>query len=303
MILATPLIENLKNRFPQAQIDFLVRKGNEGLLEDHPKLTSLLIWDKKKKYQSLFSLLLRIRKNRYDLVVCVQRFFNAGLLTALSKAKTKVGFDKSPFSFTFNHSIIHQIGNGKHETERNLELIEEWVKKGDRKPKLYPLPKHFTQVEPLQKTPYICMAPASVWFTKQYPKEKWVELVQQHPQEQIYLLGSAGDEALCNEIITLSKHSKIQSLSGKLNLLESAALMEKAKMNYVNDSAPMHLASSMNAPTTAFFCSTIPEFGFYPLSDNSTIKEIKEELPCRPCGLHGKSECPLGHFKCGYSIC
>jgi heptosyltransferase-2 len=72
-------------------------------------------------------------------------------------------------------------------------------------------------------------------------------------------------------------------------------------MNFVNDSAPMHFASAMNAPTTAFFCSTIPEFGFGPLSEFSRIVEASEELACRPCGLHGKKACPLGHFKCGES--
>ncbi|MFT6983336.1 MAG: heptosyltransferase-2, partial [Crocinitomicaceae bacterium] len=44
-----------------------------------------------------------------------------------------------------------------------------------------------------------------------------------------------------------------------------------------------------------------PDFGFGPLSDNSTIKQV-ENLECRPCGLHGYKECPKGHFKCGNEI-
>jgi heptosyltransferase-2 len=58
----------------------------------------------------------------------------------------------------------------------------------------------------------------------------------------------------------------------------------------------------MNAPVTAFFCSTIPDFGFGPLSDDATILQTKENLSCRPCGLHGHKECPEGHFKCGFGI-
>ena len=60
-----------------------------------------------------------------------------------------------------------------------------------------------------------------------------------------------------------------------------------------------HLASSVNAPVTAFFCSTIPDFGFGPLSEDSELRETKEKLSCRPCGLHGFKVCPEGHFKCG----
>jgi ADP-heptose:LPS heptosyltransferase len=87
-----------------------------------------------------------------------------------------------------------------------------------------------------------------------------------------------------------------------MNLLQSAALMKDAVMNYVNDSAPMHLASAMNAKTTAIYCSTVPEFGFGPLAEGARIAEVTEKLDCRPCGLHGFRECPLGHFKCGRDI-
>ena len=92
------------------------------------------------------------------------------------------------------------------------------------------------------------------------------------------------------------------NLSGKLTFLQTAALMKDAKMNYVNDSAPMHIASSMNASVTAVYCSTIPEFGFGPLSDDSRIVQINKKLECRPCGLHGKKVCPKKHFDCAYGI-
>ena len=64
----------------------------------------------------------------------------------------------------------------------------------------------------------------------------------------------------------------------------------------------MHFASAMNAPVTAVYCSTIPEFGFGPLSDIRHIVEIDKPLYCRPCGLHGYAECPEGHFKCALEI-
>ena len=92
------------------------------------------------------------------------------------------------------------------------------------------------------------------------------------------------------------------NLAGKLSFLESAALMRDAAMNYVNDSAAQHIASSVNAKITAIFCSTIPDFGFGPLSDDSVIIEAQEKLDCKPCGLHGHKTCPKGHFKCALNI-
>ena len=73
-------------------------------------------------------------------------------------------------------------------------------------------------------------------------------------------------------------------------------------MNYVNDSAPLHIASAMNANVTAIFCSTIPEFGFGPLSENSVIVQTDQKLLCKPCGIHGFKACPEKHFSCATTI-
>jgi heptosyltransferase-2 len=118
----------------------------------------------------------------------------------------------------------------------------------------------------------------------------------------VFLLGGPGDAAACEDIRVATPAQTVVNLSGKLSFLESAALMEGAAMNYVNDSAPMHIASAVNAPVTAVFCSTVPAFGFTPLSQDATIVETADLLDCRPCGLHGYKACPLGHFRCAESI-
>ncbi|WP_305983247.1 glycosyltransferase family 9 protein [Roseivirga thermotolerans] len=304
VILATGVLEKLHQHYPKARLDFLVRKGNEGLVKNHPFLNQTLIWDKKAgKYRNLLKMLKVIRAERYDLVVNIQRFANSGFLTAFSGAKIKVGFDKNPFSWAFGKKVPHEINNGKHEIERNHDLIAEFTDDTPSKPKLYPSNQDFEKVASLKAAPFICFAPASVWFTKQFPKEKWIEFLSTTDfQGKIYALGAPSDHALCDEIIQKSGHPNAENLCGKLGLLESAALMQAAQMNYVNDSAPMHLASAMNAPTAAIFCSTIPEFGFGPLSDHSSVIQTEEPLTCRPCGLHGKKACPEGHFKCGFEV-
>src|SRR5690606_19138085 len=112
----------------------------------------------------------------------------------------------------------------------------------------------------------------------------------------------ASDKTYLQELADASESSKVHNLAGELDLLESAALISLAQMTHVNDSAPLHLASAMNAPVTAYFCSTVPEFGFGPLSETHKIVQTSEALSCRPCGLHGKKSCPEGHFKCGTGI-
>lgn len=307
-ILMTPLIEKLVDLYPDAAIDILINKNNHSLFHHHPKLRRVWTWDKKnKKYRKLLSLMAKIRRQRFDLVVNCHRFGSSGLVTVLSGAKFTVGFDKNPFAAFYTEKVAHQLEEGVHEVDRNLSLISNLAplpKEGGhfRRPVLYPSGEDYQIAKAYQNESYICIAPASVWFTKQFPREKWVELIDYISFEgNIFLLGGPGDFQVCEEI--RQQVSKgVVNLAGKLSLLQSAALMEKAVLNYVNDSAPLHLASSVNAPVCAVFCSTVTEFGFYPLSDFSAIVEKQEELYCRPCGLHGYQACPEGHFKCARDI-
>lgn len=304
VVLATAMLEKLHRFFPGAQIDFLVRKGNEGLLNDHPFLHEALIWNKKEnKKKNLFLLLKKIRKEKYDAVINLQRFASTGTLTAFSGAKEKIGFDKNPFSFLFTKKIKHDLSNGKHEVERNDELIQDFTDDSFAKPRLYPSIANYNEIEKYTSQLYVCMMPASVWFTKQYPVDKWIELINNFSSAYtIFLLGGKEDADICKKIKENSTNNKIEILAGKLNFLSSVALMKNAKMNYTNDSAPLHFASAVDAPVTAIFCSTVPAFGFYPLSAKSFIIETNEKLTCRPCSLHGLKACPLGHFKCAYTI-
>ena len=304
VILATPVIAELKRIFPAAEIDFLLRKGNESLLSNNPHLRSVHILDKSKgKYKSIFSLIKTFKKERYDLAINLHRFGSSGLITTFCGATKKYGFKKNPFSFFYSKKFDHTINNGKHEVERNLSIIHEFGAVEKRRPELFPSETDFEIVSQIiSDDQFYCMAPASVWFTKQLPKEKWIELIDHYNQKgTVYLLGGKNDQKLCDEIISATQSKTSINLAGQLNLLESAALMSQAKRNFVNDSGPLHISSSMNAPVTAFFCSTVTDFGFGPLSDDSIVQQVAS-LDCRPCGLHGHKECPKGHFKCGFEI-
>ena len=310
VVLATALAEKLHRHRPEASIDFLLRKGNEDLLKGHPFLRNIIVWDKKKgKIKNLLKLIWQVRATRYDYVINVHRFASSGLITAFSGAGVTVGFDKNPLSVFFTRSKKHVLAKGIHEVQRNQTLIREITDEHPAKPRLYP--SHSDQ-ESIMKyrqhrhsaIPYICIAPASVWFTKQFPREKWIEFIDRLEPglTSVYLLGAASDHEYAEAIRNKAKHPGVVNLSGKLSFLESAALMQHAKMNFVNDSAPLHLASAINAPVTAIFCSTVPDFGFGPLSDRSFIVETAEPLTCRPCGLHGFKSCPQEHFKCALTI-
>jgi heptosyltransferase-2 len=308
VILATALLEHLHQTEPDTPVDFLVRKGNEGLVQNHPHVRNVLVWDKKKaKYRGLWQLLKQIRQTKYERVITLQRFASTGFLTAFSGALQRIGFDKNPFCSRFTMAIPHLIGAGIHEVSRNLHLLDPAYEGPLTPPRLYPSAADeaaAAQVAGLaEDKPYICIAPTSVWFTKQFPEEQWLKLLAAlPPRYTVFLLGGPPDVAACQQLLERSNRPHVYNTAGKLSFLASAALMRGAVLNYVNDSAPMHLCSAVGAPTCAVYCSTVPYFGFGPLSPFARVVMLEEELACQPCGLHGHRKCPLNHFHCAHGI-
>ncbi|MEQ1744518.1 MAG: glycosyltransferase family 9 protein [Saprospiraceae bacterium] len=309
VVLATPIVEKLRRFFPEAEIDFLLRKGNERLLDNDPYIRRVWVWDKKKeKYRGLLRLILALRQERYDWAVNCHRFPASGLVTVFCGARHTIGFQKNPLSRLFRQRVPHAFGTKDrplHEVERNLSLIEHLTDKSFEMPRLYPTKEDTAKARTFVPVDgrYVCIAPTSVWHTKQFPAHKWLELIERLPQNcAVFLLGGPDDVEACEQIAQAVKRPNIQNLAGRLSFLESAALMRDAAMNYVNDSAPMHIASAVNAPTTAVFCSTVPIFGFTPLSERRVVVETDQHLTCRPCGLHGYRACPQDHFACAETI-
>jgi heptosyltransferase-2 len=148
VILATPVIEELKRIFPSASIDVLVKKGNESLLSNNPYCYNVFTFNKKEgKVKELIRLTRLIRSNQYDLAINLHRFGSSGILMLLSKAKLKYGFQKNPFSFAYTKTFEHQIGNGQHEVERNLSIIKEFGAKEKCRPSLFPSQQHIEKIE------------------------------------------------------------------------------------------------------------------------------------------------------------
>ena len=309
VVLATSVLEKLHEYYPGARIDFLLRKGNEGLLQNHPYITNLLIWDKtKQKKRNLIKMALHVRRQQYTHVINIHRFFTSGFVTFLSGAPYRAGFAKNPWAFCFTLKAPHIISPSGTERpvldiERNQLLIAPITDDKVALPVLYPSAADREYAAQYMKPPFVCIAPSSVWYTKRLPVPQWISMINGIPAHyHVYILGAPSDKELGETISNGTTHPKTMNLCGKLNFLQSAALMQHADMNYANDSAPMHFANAMKAPLTAVYCSTAPSYGFGPLLDSGKVAEIREDLYCRPCGIHGHKKCPEGHFRCALEI-
>lgn len=295
VLLTTSLIELLHSHDPHMEIDLLVQPSRAVIFRDHPYINYVWTFDKRRKLRSLMTLIPQLRRQRYRMVINAHRHGSSGLIALLCGAKEVVGYDVHPLSRFFTHRIPYHVGS-EHEVSRLCRLAQFMTRDEKAMPRLYPSASDYEKVT--RTTPYITISPGSVWQTKQWPNAYWIELINQIPDDvDVLLLGGVGEQDLCEQIKSQTNRP-VENLAGVYDFLESGALMQGAIMNYTQDSAPLHIASAMNAPVTAVFCSTSPQYGYGPLSQVSYVRETHLELPCRPCGVHGHRECPLGHFKC-----
>lgn len=306
VVLSLAAAETLHTAFPSATMDYLVREGCEGLFERHPFVRRVWTWNKSSRLGFLKTLAKPLRSEHYDAVIVFQRHLRSGILALACRAPVVAGYSENPVARFFTHRLpyfdpVTHRPSGSHESHRcNLLATLPWQvpETQFRKPALYTAAPDLNGLG-LEARAYVVCAPGSLWFTKRLPEKRWAELCNRIPEKwPLVFLGSTEERSLCDRIIHAVTGHRCLNLAGETGFLESAALMQHALLSIVQDSAPLHLASAVNAPVCVLYGSTRPAFGFGPLSSVQCIVETTEPLACRPCGLHGHQHCPLGHFKC-----
>ncbi len=320
VLLTLPMIYHLKKKFPNAKIDVVVRPESSEIKFLLPSIDEVILLDKsREKIKNTMQLIKKLKKSEYDLLISPHRSFRTSMISYLSKIPITVGFDIASASFLYSKRV--KYSSSKHEIERNLDLIKDFL--GD-----YNLPLHSVVVAgwkekiPLNLVPYIknekfnswikdeekiiAIAPGTVWNTKKYPEEYFAILIRDLLKQniEIILLGSNKDRITTQKILSLTEGSNSKSIidfSGELNVSESISVIDKCKVLVCNDSAPTHMGLFTNCKVLTIYGSTIPEFGFYPYRDEDAIIQI-EKLYCKPCGIHGRRFCPEIHFRCMYDL-
>lgn len=164
------------------------------------------------------------------------------------------------------------------------------------------------QAHGLQAQGHVVMAPGAEYGpAKRWPVTHFAELAAQLGQD-VVLLGSAKERAVCEEIVALAQPGKRQgrllNLAGQTSLAQAFALIASAWRVVSNDSGLMHVAAALDVPQVAVFGSSSPEHT-PPLSARAHViwlkwdPQYKPPLDCAPCF---QRTCPQGHLRCLHDI-
>ena len=136
--------------------------------------------------------------------------------------------------------------------------------------------------------------------TKILPNEKIISIIKK-VNKPVLLVGGPEDFERGEQIITNTNNTI--NTCGKYSILQSASLVQQAKMVITHDTGMMHIAAAFQQKIYSVWGNTVPEFGMYPYLESEQSKRIEVKgLNCRPCSKIGYDKCPKGHFKCMQEI-
>ncbi len=149
--------------------------------------------------------------------------------------------------------------------------------------------KNFLLQRNNENKPLIALHPFATHKGKLWKKQRWLELYSQLKEQDYFpLFIGLGEEF---ERIK-AEHKALNILS----LRQSAAVLAQAKYLVTGDSAPLHLASSVQCNVIALFGATSKEWGFFPLGKKDQL--LKYSISCNPCSLHGRKEKCKHNYAC-----
>ncbi|MEW6557729.1 MAG: lipopolysaccharide heptosyltransferase II [Elusimicrobiota bacterium] len=295
IVLATPLIRCLRNKYPSAQIDFILKEKYAEILSANPYISNLVLFN-----GNLIKFAKKIKAEKYNIIIDIHRNFRSFILTLFSNAQI-VRYK----NFLFQRFLLTELGLNFYRqkipvAQRYLAAVKQLGVVDDNKGIDFfideKIKNKFVQ---LYKFEYISICPVAIWKTKRWPKENFIALAKKIIEKYNYnilIFGGKTDFEYCESIKNqIGYTEKTKNLCG-LSLQETAVVLTKCKHLLTNDTGLMHIAEALKIPVVAFFGPTVEEFGFYPQSAKSKV--FAKNISCQPCSTKGSQICPGGHFRC-----
>ena len=306
------LLDVLRRSYPSSQIHWVVSNRFETLLKDHPQIDRLHIfqrdrwsklWRHPTRLREIISFLGNIRRERYDLVIDLQGLFRSGLISWVSRASQRIGFDsrREMAHWFYNQRVLFPHPE-IHAVERNLKLLTPLEISSEAPNPVLPIDSSaLKNVDQLLSDhqldtghPLVAIFPTGRWASKVWPLENVASACEMlcHHGLRPLILGAPDEKHLSNQ---LKAHTECDfiDLIGVTNLPELIALISKIDLLIGHDSGPMHIASVLRTPVIALFGPSTPIISGPYDSPGQTLQNT--ELDCLPCM---ERQCPLQTLEC-----
>jgi heptosyltransferase-2 len=314
VVLSSPLVRALQGRYPNCQIDFLVKAEYADLVRFNPHVAHVIQFPGGGTLGDLVRLRHTVISSGYDLIIDIHDSIRSRYLSAGAGKVTRINKRKIARTLLVNLKldVYDRFGGAPDVAARYLETVLPWGVEDDGRgpelffpPEIHAATERLLRVEGLQ-TGRLCIGvcPCARHGNKMWPGERFAEsaghLAEQHGLP-VLLFGGTDEREMCTTIeamiSTAHPHVSVLNLAGRLSLLETGCAMDRCAVVLANDTGLMHIAEARGVPVVAVFGPTVRKFGFFPRGARVTVVE-HPGLTCRPCTHIGLPRCPLGHFRC-----
>jgi heptosyltransferase I len=301
---ALPVLTALRQRFPTAQITWIVNRSYESLLSGHPDLTDTLAFDRagfrgvRGAIATAWAFARELRRRRFNLVIDMQGLFRSGLMALVSGAPCRVGFAsaREGSRYAYTHKLKCPGRLGAHAVDRMWTVAEAFGV--GHLPKVFRVPLQLAEVAAARTElaalprPVVAVAVGAKWVTKRWPPAHFAEVLNRAHSDfgaSVVFVGAADDTALSQQVIANLRGPALD-LTGRTSLPRLSALLSLADVMFGNDTGPLHLASALGTPCAApYLCTRSALHGPYSHSANC----VETSVAC--AGSYLK--------KCGNMIC
>jgi ADP-heptose:LPS heptosyltransferase len=269
-------------------IHCVLRPYLEGLLRDSLYVDRIIL--RKDSYPARLGLLMTLIRQHYDLIISLPRSEEALMLTGLSGARLKAGFNHAPWDLGLD---VKEVIQGHNSWFNNAKLLKRLgipiaqdnyvgLLKVDEPMSLKGMPFRYAVFSP---------GASKRRLAKAWDERKFALVIAGLSMEfglSCVLVGG-DDTAECTGVISgyvgeflKGGVQQVVDLAGKISLRELAAVLKKAKLFVGIDSGVMHMASALDIPTVGIFGPTDP---FYVAPQNKKSMVVRQDLACSPCYL------------------
>jgi len=268
IIHAMVALQYIKEANPTMQLDWIVEECFVPILEGNPHIDNILpvnLKKIKKDKKAIFSQIKLVKayaKNHYDLVIDAQGLLKSAFVAKLL-GTNRAGFSKESIregvaSYFYTQKVT--IDYAANTIDRNAKVMSE------------PLGVEVTEEMILSKEPFLFYSDSnkidgllsstqknivfvigSTWESRNYPKEKFVEIADALEHNVLVAWGSAEEKEKAEWI---EAHSKYVKVLPKINLNELKEVIAKSDLLIGNDTGPTHIAWGLNVPSITIFGPT-----------------------------------------------
>lgn len=293
---ALPLLTRLRRAYPQAYIAWAVEPAAASLLEAHPALNEVVLYQRTKGVLAFLPFLHTIRRGAFDFVLDLQRHAKSGLVSWWSRAPVRLGFHRANTkegNWLFNTHTIDPIPDFSLKLGQYLKFAEALqLPDGKVRFDLQLRAEEEQKIEALLANTHRPFAafflgsrwPSRFWFV-QSTAEVAQALIHDYGMD-VVLIGGRSEVDFAQEL-TQTVKAGITNLTGQTSLRDLIGIFSRARFAMGPDSGPMHIAAATGIPVISLWGATSP-IRSAPWGSDEFV--LQGKTACSPCYVR---HCPI----------